>query len=282
METVKSLSNSSKEQSQHQTSSPYQAIKPPESARFYDPSTKSPVFEIVGSTTGKPRNPTIRDARKHGWYPSVTSIIRVVSSSSLEAWKLNNLLSVAINTPRNEEETDEDYMDRISCDADLIADMAADRGKEIHAELSKAIKAGRYDGDDECVKTSYANTCEYIKALEVVNGPLISKQVDDVFVCEDHMFAGSCDLWLLFHNGKRVIIDFKTKDLKDDFKPYFSYKLQLGGYDLGLFGCQYDTELAIIPIDRKTGKSMYCKIEERNCADLFLCANALWRASNKF
>ena len=48
-------------------------------------------YTIEGAN-GKVRNTTLRDARKHGLLPSVTTIMRVAASPALEKWKRLDLL----------------------------------------------------------------------------------------------------------------------------------------------------------------------------------------------
>lgn len=279
MEMNQNLSSESTNESIPSTS--LQVIKAPERARFYDPEKGIPVVEVIGSTTGKPRNPTIKDAKKYKWLPSVTTIIRIVASHELNAWKEDNLLKTAVRAVKSDGETEEDFIRRIAAEADLIGDLAAERGTIIHAGLSMYFKQGTVS-EDPCIKKACEEICEGIKALEKIQGCKCALQVDMTFFNKEYQFAGSCDLWLAFENGYRVIIDFKSTKLDDKYKPYFSHKLQLGGYQLGLFPEADHVDKCIIAVDKVDGRVKWCWIEERNCVDLFKCANALWRSSNRF
>ena len=53
------------------------------------------LIQLVGAN-GKERNTTLRDARQHGYVPSVTTIIGMAAKPSLENWKINQALNSAI------------------------------------------------------------------------------------------------------------------------------------------------------------------------------------------
>jgi hypothetical protein len=52
---------------------------------------------------------TLRDARKFGWYPGVTSIIKCAAAPGLETWKQNQVLMAALTLPRVEGETSDSF-----------------------------------------------------------------------------------------------------------------------------------------------------------------------------
>jgi len=89
---------------------------------------------ILGKN-GKIRSTTLRDARSEGWYPSVTTIMKVLASPELDKWKQQQVLLASMTLPRQAEEDDESYMSRIMQDAFKQVDDAADLGTQIHAAL---------------------------------------------------------------------------------------------------------------------------------------------------
>ena len=54
-----------------------------------------PMYTIVGAN-GVERNTTLRDARKEGFVPSVTTIIGIAAKPSLENWKIDQALNSAL------------------------------------------------------------------------------------------------------------------------------------------------------------------------------------------
>ena len=62
-----------------------------ESEHWYD-KTGEAAYTVVGSN-GKERNTNLKDARKHGYVPSVTTILGVAAKPPLENWKINQALN---------------------------------------------------------------------------------------------------------------------------------------------------------------------------------------------
>jgi hypothetical protein len=94
----------------------------------------TPAYTIVGKN-GKERNTTLRDARKEGFVPSVTSIIRCAAAPGLERWKSEQVLMSALTTDRIPEETEQDYINRIIKDSQEQGLKARERGTYIHAVI---------------------------------------------------------------------------------------------------------------------------------------------------
>jgi hypothetical protein len=110
-----------------------------ESTHWYD-RDGSPMYEVV-ARDGTMRPATLRDARKFGWYPGVTSIIRCAAAPGLELWKQNQVLLAALTLPRGAGENDESFCKRVISDSGEQARKARDRGTEIHAAIQ-----GHYEG----------------------------------------------------------------------------------------------------------------------------------------
>jgi hypothetical protein len=70
-----------------------------ESGHWYAPDG-TPRYEVMGKN-GNMRPATLRDARKMGWYPGVTSIIKCAAAPGLESWKQNQVLLAALTLPRS-------------------------------------------------------------------------------------------------------------------------------------------------------------------------------------
>ena len=45
------------------------------------------------------RRPTLRDARKNGWLPSVTTIISLLDRPGLRAWRMARAIEIALAMP---------------------------------------------------------------------------------------------------------------------------------------------------------------------------------------
>ena len=121
-------------------------VRASESQHWYT-KTGDPAY-TVKNKDGHQRPTTLRDARKLGLVPSVTTIIKCAASPGLEAWKLQQMMLAALTLPRAPEESEESFISRIQTDSKEQAKMAAERGSEVHAALesffetfSKGLKA---------------------------------------------------------------------------------------------------------------------------------------------
>ena len=81
-----------------------------EGGHWYDREGE-PRYTIIG-TNGKERNTTLRDAKKEGYVPSVTTIIDILDKPSLNTWKINKALEASVNLERLKDETDSSFIYR--------------------------------------------------------------------------------------------------------------------------------------------------------------------------
>jgi hypothetical protein len=196
-----------------------------ESTHWYDAKTGEPRYTIIGKN-GKERPTTLRDAREHGYVPSVTTIIRQAAAPGLQMWKERQVLLAALTLPRIDGEPEDAYLDRIIRDSGEQARKAAERGTQIHAAIQ-----GHYEG-----QSVSAEMWPYVKgakeALEKEFGPRN-------WVCEQSFasemgFGGKTDL---VHIGPDLLGDAKTKefDSVDDKKlAWDDHCIQLAAYSKGL------------------------------------------------
>ena len=182
----------------------------------------TPCYTIIGAN-GKERNTTLRDARKHGYMPSVTSILKVAAAPGLEKWKRDNLLLAALTLPKVDGETLEQFAERIEKDANDQATKARDLGTEIHGSLERAYLGQSYP---------------------LVHTPNVSATINvitDVFGVQNWSaeksfaaalgYGGKIDL-----HANNIVIDFKTSAFDDADKKegYDEYIMQLVAYARGL------------------------------------------------
>jgi hypothetical protein len=99
-----------------------------------------PMYEVMAKD-GTMRPATLRDARKHGWFPGVTSIIRCAASPGLERWKADQTILSALTLPRTGDEPHDLLMAKIRQDAEEQARKAREWGTAFHAAIQ-----GHYEG----------------------------------------------------------------------------------------------------------------------------------------
>lgn len=184
-----------------------------------------PMYTIMGKSTGKMRNTTLRDARELNLVPSVSGIIGVAAKPALTNWLQEQAILAALTLPRGEDEPESVWLKRVLSDSKQQGRDAADLGTEIHAAIQ-----GFYEGRTASKYPHHVEACR--KAVEASYGAR-------TWVCEQSFahelgFGGKCDMYTTDGNG--IILDIKTKDFKDLSKPlvYDEQFLQLAAYRAGL------------------------------------------------
>jgi hypothetical protein len=185
----------------------------------------SPAYEIPAKN-GALRPVTLRDARKHNLYPSVTTVLGVAAKPALEAWKVRQGILAALTLPMLEGETDDAFAERALADSREQSRRAAALGTLLHEQIER----------------SFTGTCdpEWLPFVQPVRDWL-SGTFGDVQWAAEHSFANSLGFGGkvdLFSRSRSVVIDFKTKDFDAekaaDVKGYDEQGVQLAAYAHGL------------------------------------------------
>jgi hypothetical protein len=191
-----------------------------ESTHWYDRDGK-PRYTVIGKN-GKERNTTLRDAREHGYVPSVTSIIRCAAAPGLEIWKQNQVLMAALTLPRKPDEPEADWLTRVIQDSKEQGRKAAERGTAIHAAIQ-----GHYER-----KPPAEEYWPHVRAADVA----ISEWMKGPWDAERSFshslgYGGKCDL-----SSPWAVVDFKTKEFgpDDKLKTWDEHAMQLAAYRYGL------------------------------------------------
>ena len=106
-----------------------------ESGHFYA-ADGSPAYRIIGKN-GKERNTNVKDAREHGFVPSVTTVLNIIAKPGLTNWLQQQVLLAALTLPRIEGETEENWLERVMSDSKSTGRDAADRGTQMHGVLER-------------------------------------------------------------------------------------------------------------------------------------------------
>ena len=181
----------------------------------------------VTAKNGEQRSTTLRDAKKMGLLPSVTTIMKAAASPGLEAWKLNQMMLAALTLPRAEGEGEESFIKRIQADSKDQARKAAERGTQVHTAIEQF-----FDGQINADNLPYLEPV--YKAVNDTFGNLMWA-VEKSFATESG-FAGKIDLHSM--DGDGVVIDFKTKEFTSDtlekVAGFDENVMQLSAYRTGL------------------------------------------------
>lgn len=178
---------------------------------------RKPMHTIVGQN-GKERDTNLKDAKKLNLLPSVTSILDVVGSKSLEDYKLRQALFYARMCPGGMSERDQIKFVREAMDGDLSA--TAEQGSELHNDFeSWAFGKPSVDGKTWSELSHKLQIKEFL-ANEVALGDISLG------------YGGTCDMVFIDTNNDIVIADLKTKKepTHNGFFSSDSHPLQLGAY----------------------------------------------------
>jgi hypothetical protein len=201
--------------------------KTSESGHWYS-KDGSPAYTTVGAN-GNERATTLRDARKLGLLPSVTTIIGLLSKAGLDTWKQQQVLLAALTLPRIDGEPEQEWLARVMQDSKETGRKAAERGEAIHA----------------IIQTFYENVYmpelpPYVKIVEAaINehfGPRL--WLSERSFAHPDGYGGKCDLMSRSDYASHwdgAVVDFKTKDTSlDKAEVYFEHIMQLAAYRQGL------------------------------------------------
>ena len=245
----------------------------------------NPQHFIVGAN-GVERDSTLRDARKHNWFPSVTEILNVAAKPGLESWKQNQLLYAALTVPRPEGVSDDEFLKIVRQDAAQQALEARNRGDEIHKCIEALWKMEDTDWPEELIQIG-------LKAIEAI----ITHTGQDRFTAEATVvntsagYGGMIDL----HNDD-FVIDYKTKDItdkqweayqagKDPRLAYPEMCMQLSAYNaaLGLTERRdLNRRLINVFVDRTEPGRVIIHEWKENMYDRFECLLKYWQMSKNY
>jgi hypothetical protein len=195
---------------------------PAESCHWYDKQGQ-PRYTIIGKN-GKERATTLRDAREHGWLPSVTEILNVAAKPGLEAWKAKQILEAALTLPKLPDESLDDYATRVIEDSKAQGKKAMERGTELHAAIELDIQQG-------------PPSEKWDAHLQVLWKTLSAYGIDIYSGKAEHSFSSPLGYGgkLDWHN-EEALIDFKTKDriIENKQLAWPEHCWQLAAYDQGV------------------------------------------------
>jgi hypothetical protein len=211
----------------------------------------TPAYTTIGKT-GE-RNTTLRDARKLGLLPSVTTIINLLSKAGLDTWKQQQVLLAALTLPREVNEPETEWLSRVMQDSKATGREAAERGTAIHAIIQSYFEQVYMPQ-----KPPY---------LDAVDNALKDHFGAQMWLSEKsfghHLgYGGKCDLMAKgAHDFNGIVVDFKTKDASlDKVDVYFEHEMQLAAYREGLGIPQ--ARAAIVFVNGTTNEVKLIEVEE--------------------
>ena len=234
-------------------------------------------YEVEGKN-GAMRASTLRDARKHGWVPSATSIWGdVVARPQLSNWIQTELMQALWTEAHSAEHLNRsggfpefEKLARARYGAKQQVTMG--RGTNIHNDLEKY-----FSGQD--TPKDHMFLCDNVaRILDVICGEN-NKWIAEKSFAHPSGYGGKVDL-----HSDDWVIDFKTKDFppEPDVKKmvYDDAAWQLAAYDQGLGSGR---RLLNIYIDYKTGAVLEWEHKDVNrFRDMFNHALELWKLIKQY
>lgn len=180
----------------------------------------TPAYTIKAKN-GEDRATTLRDARKLGLVPSVTTILNVAAKPALEQWKLRQTVMAALTLPQMKDEPLDAFAVRVISDSKEHARKRAEEGSAIHGSIELALEGKKYDPVHEPF---------VFAVMEKLKNFGSNWGVERSFA-HPLGYGGKVDL----HN-ENYVIDFKTKEFsKEDEKlSWPEQAMQLAAYRNGL------------------------------------------------
>lgn len=176
----------------------------------------------VEAASGKMRPTNIKDARKHGWVTSVSTILGTVAQPGLEYWKVQQVLKAAYESNPGPL-TFEQYAGKITAESKKIGEDAAKRGNEIHNHLEQYLLSNQIDEKDAVF---------LVPVIELLHENFdLGECIPERSFYHSSGYGGKVDL-----SHDEYIIDFKTKttDNFDKDLAFDNHLMQLAAYRKGL------------------------------------------------
>lgn len=235
-----------------------------------------PTHTVIGSN-GAERDTSLRDARKLGLFPSVTSILNVIAKPGLDSWIVSQGILAALTLPKNEGEPLDAFARRVVVDMDGQRDKAAVTGRRIHAAIDQLLSGMMPDPEMSPYLVSVGKWFDEIGLKpDLIEADMVSLEWG---------YGGRIDLYADIA-GRPALVDFKSQDIKKD-KPNFyeSWPLQLAAYRQTLHEAGKPVHACYsVVVDTKKG----CPIHVREWTaeelefDAFAGAFTLWKYLKKY
>ncbi len=177
------------------------------------------------------RDTTIRDARKLGLYPSVTTILQMLSKFGLSDWLIKTTLEVVYNNQFLLNNTIDMFVTKTNGMAKKVMEIAPDEGTRMHKILEDV-----FNGDKDRA-ILFDNDRAMVEAVDAWIAKMQFKvlHTETKLVPDKCGYGGTIDLICEDNRGGLVFVDFKTVETKKKkvFKPYKDHLLQLCAYRKG-------------------------------------------------
>lgn len=228
---------------------------------------------------GLPRHDaTLREARKEGLLPSVTTKLRILDKPMLNAWKVNQAILSALTIERRQDEEMSDFAKRIAEESELEGKEAASLGTQIHAVAEDYLTTGRQSD-----VPGLTRSCDSLIS-EILSLDLVSMESETTVVDKERLYAGRIDIRGIARDGKMVIADIKSQNVRPGGKVNFYDEW---AYQLAAYAMTPNARIVSIVVSSNKD-NQFAKSKEWSAADTqwawdcWLLINSLWNRKNDF
>lgn len=190
-------------------------------ARWYS-SAGEPVYEIAKKDGKGMRAPTLADARKQNYLPSVTTIIdAVLRKPALESWKMEQACLAVLTAPRQNGEELDAFVRRVLVEEqqqNQESQIAKDRGTAIHKALEDYMQG-------QAVESELLPWIEPAAKAVMARGARVTSEkilVGDGYAGKTDLILEAFEWW--------EIIDWKTTKRLPDKGAYSEHIIQCATY----------------------------------------------------
>jgi len=186
-----------------------------------------PMYEVEKANGDGMRPTTLRDARKLGLCPSVTTVMKELAAPALTMWKIEQAVMASKTLRRRKNETDQQYVYRAYARAMAKVGEAAELGSQIHEAVERKQLGKEYDMKFHPHVVAATSVIDKISEEYNIDE---EEWVPEKSFCK-HGYGGKVDA-----HCPVFILDFKTKDFDKDWEPkvHDNHFMQLGAYRVGL------------------------------------------------
>jgi hypothetical protein len=245
------------------------------SQHWYCAKSGEPRYTTIGKN-GKERNTTLRDARDGSLVPSVTTINGMLSKAGLNQYFQRMAIQAALDHPKWEGESNEDYIKRLLELAKEDSKQAATRGTHIHDILDSYFSL-------DYVPEWPTYVYNLRKLLDATFGNRL--WLSEKSFSHPEGYGGKCDLFSKadpINNLPGVVIDFKTTEKSPgELTPYTEYIMQTAAYREALAPGAICANVFINGDTNEVAIKIHKEQDLRDHYEMFLCMLKVFKLKNK-
>ena len=191
-----------------------------------------PAYEVSKADGTGLRPTTLRDAKKLGLLPSVTTILGILDKPQLTLWKIKTAVRVSAAVARTDGEDEDAWVERVLAKAGEPVAEAADLGSRIHDAIEMVCRGETWDS--ATLGAYVAPVIGWLVGKLGKGGRIVAQE--SIIVNAAYGFAGRVDCVIDMPDGTIWVVDWKSRKTRASetneraFAPYDTHRLQLAAY----------------------------------------------------